>query len=193
MEKKLILLLAPLLLFWHWFEPAARRNQEGLHAYDQGRYADALQQFLAAKGIKPGSAALKNNTAAALYEMKKYREALEEFSKIDPEKSGLAKENIRYNQGNACYRLQQYEQALENYKQCLLANPNDRDAKINYELTLKKLQQGQPPPPAQSPQNLQNPPPRQDQALAQYLNQNEKEQMEKKKRKANPTRRQKDW
>ena len=128
---------------WHWFEPAARRNQKGIEAYQQGKYAAALEQFLSAKGLKPASQELLNNTAAALYQLKKYQEAVDEFSRVDPAKLGSGAADLHYNLGNAYFRLGQFPQALESYKRCLLKNPDDVQAKKNFELTLKKIREQQ--------------------------------------------------
>jgi tetratricopeptide (TPR) repeat protein len=141
MEKKvIIILMVPFLLFWHWFEPAAKKNREGIEAYHAQKYDEALEQFLTAKGINPDLPQLKNNTAAALYQMKKYKEALEEFSAIDPEKAGIPRADFYYNLGNSLFRAQQYEKALQSYRKSLLENGGDMDAKKNYELTLKKIE-----------------------------------------------------
>lgn len=200
MARKLIpLLLFPLLLGWHWFEPAARKNQKGIEAYRQGKFAEALEQFLSAKGLKAEAPQLKNNTAAALYQLKKYQEAVDEFSRIDPAKLGTDRADFHYNLGNAYYRLGQFPQALESYKRCLLLHPDDLAGKKNFELTLKRIQEQQ--------QDKQNRKPDQEQdqqaeaerqkqkysAMMQFLNQNEKKQMEKKKRKIAPVKNEKDW
>ena len=196
----ILLLLAPLsgtLWGWHWFEPAARKNQKGIEAYRQGKFAAALEQFLSAKGLKAEAPQLKNNTAATLYQLKKYQEAVDEFSRIDPAKLGADRADFHYDLGNAYYRLEQFPKALESYKRCLLLHPDDLDAKKNFELTLKKIQEQQ--------QEKQNQDPQQDQqadaerqkqkysAVMQFLNQNEKQQMEKKKRKITPAKNEKDW
>jgi len=216
MEKRLIfiILLVPLLVFWHWFEPAAKRNQKGIKSYQAQKYEEALEEFLSAKGIRPDSAELKSNTASALYQMKKYKEALEEFSKIDPEKTTLSKADFHYNLGNSFFRLNQFEKALENYKKSMIANSEDIDVKKNYELTLKKLQE-------QKKKDQQNKKPKKDKDkkkdkkkdkqkqqqqqqqqqkkeqkhknIMQYLNQNEKKQLKKKKRQIGIVRKEKDW
>ncbi|MCP5105275.1 MAG: hypothetical protein GY950_17940, partial [bacterium] len=143
MEKKLIIiiLLVPVMMFWHWFEPAAKKNRKGIKAYQDQKYQEALNEFLSAKGIKPDSEELKSNTASALYRMKKYKEALEEFSNIDPEKTNLAHADFFYNVGNSFFRLNQFDKALENYKKSLIADYQDIDTKKNYEITLKKLEE----------------------------------------------------
>lgn len=212
MEKRviIIILLVPLFLCWHWFEPAAKRNQKGIKAYEEQKYEDALNAFLSAKGLRPDSALLKNNTASALYQMKKYQEALEEFSKIDPEKAQLSKSQFFYNLGNSYFRMNQFDKALENYKKSLIADSGDIDTKKNYELTLKKMeeknkqdqekkdkkdeqdkdkeQQQQ-----QQQQEQQQQKEKKHEDVMQYLNQNEKDQMKNKKRQVGVVRKEKDW
>lgn len=206
MEKKIgLLLLIPFLLFWHWFEPAAKKNQQGLKAYGAKQYEQALQNFLSAKGIKPALPQLKNNTASTLYQLKKYQAALEEFSKIDPERSGISKSDFLYNLGNAFFRLNQYDKALESYKGSLILNPEDIHAKKNYELALQKLQEQKNQQKKdqdkesdkenkdQQEEQRKNRKQNQYQNLMQYLNQNEKKQMKKKQRKLTVVKKEKDW
>ncbi|MDQ1349952.1 MAG: Ca-activated chloride channel [Acidobacteriota bacterium] len=204
MEKRLIIILiVPLLLFWHWFEPAARKNQQGIKAYDGQKYDQAFQDFLSAKGIKPDSAELKNNTASSLYQMKKYKEALEEFSRIDPEKAGLNKAGFYYNVGNSFFRLDQFDKALESYKKGLIADPTDMDAKKNYELALKKKQEqekkDQQDKDKQQEQDKKDQQQQQQQQqqkhedVMQYLQQNEKDQQKNKKRQFAIVKKEKDW
>jgi Ca-activated chloride channel family protein len=199
-KKAIMILLVPILLGWHWFEPAARKNQKGIQAYQEGKFAEALRDFLSAKGAKPDSPELKNNTASALYELKKYKEAVDEFSRLNPSRLNLAKGDFYYNLGNSYYRLEQFPQALENYKKSLLQNPDDSDSKKNFELTLKKMQE-QNQDQKQQPQNQKDQQNQQEQqqqkqkynSMMQFLNQNEKQQMEKKKRKIAAAKNEKDW
>lgn len=182
---------APSRRGWHWFEPAALRNRRGIEAYRRGDYAAALEQFLSAKGLQADAPALKNNTAAALYQLKKFREALEELASVDGQKPGPDQAALHYNMGNVHFRLEQYPQALESYKRSLLLAADDIQAKKNYELTLRKLQEQQP---QEQPQQQQAEQQQQKyEAVMQFLDQNEKQQMEKRKRKASPARNEKDW
>lgn len=48
-----------------------------------------------------------------------------------------------YNLGNALYRQQQFDQAVASYEKSLGLNPSDRDAKINLEMALEKLEEQQ--------------------------------------------------
>ncbi len=221
MERKkyvIIILLIPFFVFWHWFEPAAKKNKEGIQSYLSKKYDDALKQFMSAKGIKPDMAELKNNTASALYQMKKYQEALEEFSQIDPFKTNIPKAEFYYNLGNSYFRLNQFDKALKNYKKSLIENPEDMDTKKNYELALKKQQeqnqdkkknedkkqdqkqdqkkdqkQDQKKDQQQQQQQQEQKPEQKYQSLMQYLNQNEKKQLKEKKRAVGIVKKEKDW
>jgi tetratricopeptide (TPR) repeat protein len=219
MRKRLIiiLLLAPFLVFWHWFEPAARKNREGIKIYQEQKYQEALNEFMTARGIRPDSPELKNNTAAALYQLGKYEKALEEFSKIEIEKTTLSKSDFSYNLGNSFFRLNRLDKALKNYKDSLIANPDDIDAKKNYEITLKKLEEQKKKDQEDKKKKNQDkdkdkdknkdkkkekqPPKEQKKKdpkyenIKQYLNQNEKKQMGQKKRPVpvGIARKEKDW
>ncbi|HLP60709.1 MAG TPA: tetratricopeptide repeat protein [Candidatus Deferrimicrobium sp.] len=208
MEKRLIIiLLVPLLLFWHWFEPAARKNLAGIKAYEAQKYQDALNEFLSAKGIKPDSPALKSNTASSLYQLNKYKEALEEFSQIDPEKAKIDPSGFYYNVGNSFFRLEQFDKALESYKKSLIANPDDMDAKKNYELALKKKEEQEKKDQKDKDQQDQQKQDQKDQQqqqqqqqqeqkhqdVMQYLQQNEKDQLKNKKRQFAVVKKEKDW
>jgi len=140
MEKKIIILLIlPFIIFWHWFDPKAKSNNKGVKYFKNSQYDKALSMFLKAKGIEPNSGILKNNTASTLYMMNKYKEALQEFSSIDPKKSGINPASFYYNLGNTYYKLKDYKKALDFYKKSLLKEPSNLDCKKNYELALKKL------------------------------------------------------
>jgi tetratricopeptide (TPR) repeat protein len=219
MDKRVVIVILAVSCFlsWHWFEPTARKNQRGIKAYEAQKYKQALEEFMSARKIKPDMAALKSNTASALYQMKKYKEALEEFSGLDPQKTGLPAADFFYNVGNSFFRLNQFDKALDHYKKSLVLNPQDMAAKKNFELTLKKLedqkqqqdkekeqqdkekeqqdqQKDQQDKKQEQQQQQQKQKPEQKyQNLMQYLNQNEKKQLEKRKRAIGVARKEKDW
>jgi tetratricopeptide (TPR) repeat protein len=214
-----VILAALCFLNWHWFEPTAKKNQRGINAYEAQKYKQALEEFMSARKIKPDMAALKSNTASALYQMKKYKEALEEFSGLDPQKTGIPAADFHYNVGNSFFRLNQFDKALDHYKRSLVLNPQDMAAKKNFELTLKKMEEQkqqqqqdqkkdqqdqqkeqedkdkQKEQQKQQQQKKRQPqkPEQKHRNLMQYLNQNEKKQLEKRKRAIGIARKEKDW
>jgi tetratricopeptide (TPR) repeat protein len=202
-DKKLrilVLLVLPLVIFWdfHWFEPAAKKNSQGIKAYNNKDYKKSLQLFLEAKGLK-NSAQIINNTASSLYQLKQFDLALNEYAKIDLKKRPGLRQEVYYNMGNVFYKMKKYKEALNAYKESLILNQNDMDAKKNYELTLKKIKE----------QNKKKNKDNQDKKkqdkkkkqkkdkhknLMKYLNQNEKKQLKNKKRKVKAVAgRRKDW
>ena len=141
--------------------------------------------------------------------MKKYKEALEEFSKIDPEKTTIPKAQFHYNMGNTFFRMNEFEKALEYYKKSLIERPSQLAAKKNFELTLKKLEEKKKKDKQdkkdknkdkdkekqddKQQQQQQQQKQQKHKNIMQYLNQNEKKQMKKKKRALGVVRKEKDW
>ena len=195
MEKKLILIICTFLFInWHWFEPVSRKNKEGIKAYSEQHYNKALENFLSAKGIKPESPELKNNTASALFNLKKYQEAFEEFSKIDPEKSVISGSDFYYNTGNTLFRLNKLKEALDSYKKSLILDPENIDTKKNFEITLKKIKEQNKNKKDQDKNEKKNK--KKDEKyknIMKYLNQKEKDQMKKIKKKSGNSKKTKDW
>ncbi len=195
MEKKLIVIICSMIfLNWHWFEPVSKKNAEGIKAFKEKEYNKALEKFLSAKGIKPGSSKLKNNTASALYNLKKYQEALKEFSSIDPEKAGFSGSDFYYNTGNTLFRLNKYKEALENYKKSLVIDPDNNDTKKNFEITLRKIKEQDKNKKDQDNKDQKDK--KKDDKyknIMKYLNQKEKDQMKKVKRKTGKSKKIKDW
>ncbi len=78
----------------------------------------------------------KANAAKAHYKQGDYQGA---ESLLD---SALAasknKAHIHYDQGNSQYRQEELDKALESFKAAMLADPDDQDAKSNYELVLNR-------------------------------------------------------
>jgi len=102
------------------------------------------------------------NRGTALYKMEEYEEALSEFQRALNDKNFKEKDKIYHNMGNIAYQKNEYGDALELYKRALLENPNNIDARKNYEF-VKML-----------------PPPPQEQDQDQNQQQNEKEDNEQK-------------
>ncbi|MEZ4519124.1 MAG: tetratricopeptide repeat protein [Chloroflexota bacterium] len=121
---------------------AAGMVNEGNEAFAKQAYEEAWAQYQAAQIEEPELAEPYYNAANALYREGKYDEALEQMQKAlayaDQE---VLAANGFYNQGNTAYNLQDMAAAVEAYKQALLRDPNDQDAKYNLELALQQLEQ----------------------------------------------------
>jgi Ca-activated chloride channel family protein len=164
----------------------------GLDAYHDGKFEDAYTQFQQTLKAHPQSRAedkLQFDSGTAAYKLKDYSKALESFSQalLSPERRLQSKSY--YNLGNTLYqrgetqksddkKLSDWTNALDHYQQTLKLEPENKEAKENYdfvknkidELKNKKKQQPQPSPSPspkqkdkQQEQNQQNQQSQQDQ------------------------------
>ena len=173
----------------------------GINAYQQGKFEDAYKEFQDTLKSHPQSRAedeLQFDSGTAAYKLKDYNKALESFSQalLTPD-TGLQTKG-HYNLGNTLYqrgemqksddkKLSDWTNALDHYEQTLKLNPQNKEAKDNYEYVKKKIdelknkkeqQQQQPSPSPTPPQkNKQN---KQDQQQKQQNQQNQDKQQQQK-------------
>lgn len=121
----------------------AEINEQGNALYEQQIYAQALQQYQEASLLAPDRPEPYVNMGAARYEMGDYLGAIETPKNALPYADPATTAIIHYNQGNAHFRLAEYEQAIERYKDALRLIPDDMDAKHNLELAQKQLEEQQ--------------------------------------------------
>jgi len=168
----------------------------GLEAYRDGKFEDAYSQFQETLKSHPQSHAedkLQFDSGAAAYKLKDYSKALESFSQalLSPETRLQSKSH--YNLGNTLYqrgetqksddkKLSDWTNALDHYEQTLKLEPQDKEAKENYDYVKKKIEElknrkqpEQQPSPSPSP----SPPPKNKQGKQ---NQQQQEQQERQQR-----------
>src|SRR6266853_1387469 len=177
----------------------------GLDAYRDGKFSDAYSQFQQTLEIHPQSRAedkLQFDSGAAAYKSEEYGKALESFSQalLSPD-NGLQSKS-HYNLGNTLYqrgetqkndgkKLSDWTNALDHYQQTLKLEPQNKEAKENYDYVKKKIdelknkkQQQPQPSPSPSPQqkdkqqkqNQQNKQSQQDQQQNQQQQQQQQQQ-----------------
>ena len=97
------------------------------------------------------SFAANYNMANTLYRQENYDQALKHLEKIaDMAADSPAAADYYYNLGNVAMAKEDYQKAVDAYKQSLLRNPADLEAKENYIYAKEKLKQ------QQDQQNQQN-------------------------------------
>ncbi len=145
----------------------------GVDAYQEGKFEDAYKEFQETLKSHPQSRAedeLQFDSGTAAYKLKDYNKALESFSQalLTPN-TGLQSKG-HYNLGNTLYqhgemqknedkKLSDWTNALDHYEQTLKLDPQNKEAKDNYEyvkrkideLKNKKQQQQQQPSPSPTP------------------------------------------
>jgi Ca-activated chloride channel family protein len=173
--------------------PLAFAAAPGLDAYRQGKFEDAYSQFQQTLKSHPQSRAddkLQFDSGAAAYKFKDYNKALESFSQALLTRDTGLQSKGHYNLGNTLYqhgeteknddkKLSDWTNALDHYEQTLKLDPQNKEAKDNYEYVKKKIEElknkksQQQPSPSPSPQqkNKQNQKNKQDQQQQQNQDQ----------------------
>src|SRR5436190_3044258 len=171
----------------------------GLDAYRDGKFSDAYSQFQQTLKTHPQSRAedkLQFDSGAAAYKSEEYAKALESFSQAllspDPGLQGKS----HYNLGNTLYergetqksddkKLSDWTNALEHYQQTLKREPQNREAKDNYDYVKKKIEElknkkqpQQQPSPSPSPQQKNKQDKQQNQQSKQDQQQQQQQQQQ---------------
>ena len=103
------------------------------------------------------SLAANYNMASTLYRQENYDQALKHLEKIaDAVAESPAAADYYYNLGNVAMAKEDYQKAVDAYRQSLLMNPADLEAKENYIYAKEKLKQQQEQQNQQDQQNDQN-------------------------------------
>jgi len=148
MLRSVSYILFALLLFGPGDEKEKGRKGNALYAQEQ--YAEAAEQFrlgvsaIQEEGPGPIHSGLLNNLGAALYRNGDLEQATLAFNSAA--QMALSPEDLvraSYNAGNAAANNKQLEQALAQYKRALLSDPDNQDAKFNYEFVKRQLQEQQ--------------------------------------------------
>lgn len=119
--------------------------QQGLDAYDAGRYDEALKYFDEAKKQLPTSAPVEFNRGNALYKLGRLDEAKAAYESVEKMDKSELKASDYYNMGNTYARLGDDKAAIKQFRNALKLNPKDAEARHNMEVLMRKL----PPPPQQ--------------------------------------------
>jgi len=149
----------------------------GLDAYRSGKFEDAYSQFQETIKSHPESRAedkLQFDSGAAAYKLKDYSKALESFSQALLSRDTGLQSKGHYNLGNTLYqhgetqksddkKLTDWTNALDHYEQTLKLDPQNKEAKENYDYVKRKIEElknkkQEQPSPSPSPQqkNEQN-------------------------------------
>src|SRR5439155_12265334 len=79
----------------------------------------------------------------ALYQLGKFPEAQKEFLRASEGHDAAVKADAYYNMGNSLLKQERFKDALDAYKHTLGLRPDDRRAKWNLELALRRLREQQ--------------------------------------------------
>lgn len=129
-----------------------KQGRRGNALYQSEQYQEAVTAYreglLALEGNDEVTSAirygLQNNIGAALHQMGEIEAASEAFRHalaLSPTDGDYGRTS--YNAGNTAFAGQDLEASLEYYKKSLLAQPDNMDAKFNYEFVKRRIEQQQ--------------------------------------------------
>jgi Ca-activated chloride channel family protein len=141
--------LAAMIVIFVWpllsgFDILKRKDpniEEGNRQLAAGKPDQALAAYDRAVQALPEEPIAHFDRGVALYRLGKFPEAQKEFQRASEGHDGSVKADAYYNMGNALLKQERYKDALDAYKHTLGLRPEDRRAKWNLELALRKLQE----------------------------------------------------
>jgi Ca-activated chloride channel homolog len=129
--------------------------EAGNRLLQAGKADEALKAYDRAVEALPEEPVAHFDRGVALYQLGKFPEAQKEFQRASEGHDSGIKADAYYNMGNALLKQERFKDALDAYKHTLGLRPDDRRAKWNLELALRKLQEQKQQQQQQSQQNQQ--------------------------------------
>lgn len=120
-------------------------RDNGMKYYRSEDYEGALKEYDKILSKHPDWEEAHFGKGAALYKSNRIQEAIAEFERAISIEEPDRKSAVFYNIGNALFKSNRIQESLQFYKRALELNPNDFDAKHNYELAKLMIQQNQSP------------------------------------------------
>ena len=119
--------------------------RKGNRQFEREDYDKSVESYAKALQYKPDSFEAQYDLASALYKTEEYAKAEELLMSMlsDTTRTELERGELAYNLGNTQFAQQKYQDALLSYRYAMRCNPDDEDAKYNYALTKRMLQQQQ--------------------------------------------------
>lgn len=134
-------ILAPLIIGIA-FSPQAMAGpwQEGMQAYREENFKQALEHFLQAQIDDPENPQILYNLGNTYYRLGDYQTALKHFQRAQAIAGDELRQQALYNGGNASYRNGMLKEAIGQYLEALYIDPEDRLARENLEFVRARLE-----------------------------------------------------
>jgi Ca-activated chloride channel homolog len=130
--------LAPLLVGFGLLEKRDAEIEAGNASLQAGKAEDALGHYDLAVKKLPADAGAHFDRGAALYALSRFDEAGQEFLRATEAKEPALKASAFYNLGNAFFKKEKFKEAVSAYTRALGLKPDDKQAKWNLEIALRK-------------------------------------------------------
>lgn len=151
-------------------------DDSAMRLYKKGNYKDAIKKYDRILKDHPDLEEAHYGKGTALYKSNQIEDAAREFENAISIKDPLKKSAVLYNMGNALFKVNRIDESLQFYKKALELNPNDMDAKYNFELAKAMMRQQNSQNKQQNDQNQQKKDQDQQQQQSDQKNQEQKKQ-----------------
>lgn len=117
-------------------------KKEAQKAYNAGDYTTAIEKYRMLKdSMKVAEDEVTLNLANAYFQKNDTTAALTEYQQISSSTNNAIRSKSNQQIGVLNNRQGKFEEALANFKQAIKADPNNMDARYNYEMLKKKLEE----------------------------------------------------
>ncbi len=113
----------------------------GLNKPMNSELDSVIEEYESLKKKYPNKKDISFNLGNLKYFTQDYTSAAEDYKDVLSSNNNLLKSQAHYNLGNTYYKNGEIENSLEHFKNSLKLNPNDNDARHNYEFVKNVLQQ----------------------------------------------------
>ena len=138
LKRKIPVLFSIVLLFL--FPPQGQCDEDPDQLYEKGRFSDAAKLYADRDMDNPRDIRYRYNRGCADYQASDFKGAMAAFSSVlkrtdDPD----TRQKAAFNLGNAAFKQKDFASAKAYYRQALLLDPTNENARFNLELALREL------------------------------------------------------
>ncbi|KQC06356.1 MAG: hypothetical protein APR54_07255 [Candidatus Cloacimonas sp. SDB] len=119
------------------------KNLKGIKEYNNENFEKSEDIFNENSINNPRDGRLHFNKANSKYKTGKLEEAEQEYQMALKDQNFRNRSETYHNLGNVKFQEQDYKEAIKQYRNALIEDPENLDARYNYELTSRFLQQQQ--------------------------------------------------
>jgi len=116
-------------------------DDDGLNNYKNKKFEEAKLYYEKILTARENDAAASLGLGASQYQLGDIPNAAKSFEEALKSEKRNIQDRAYYNLGNSLYNQQKMEESIAYYRKALELNPNDDDAKFNYELAKYIVQQ----------------------------------------------------
>ena len=109
-------------------------QDKGIDYYNNQKFGDAKNYYESVILNNSSIPEAHFGKGASSYQLGDFDSAEKDFDQSLKSSNNLIKSKAYYNLGNTSYKINKKEEAIAYYRKALELNPNDKDAKYNYEL-----------------------------------------------------------